>query len=153
MSTKIKNIGGAELLKRFQEKLTNGQRAEIRRAIKPDDLALMPGFYRLLEGDKAWPGYRRVIFVLPFVSHIESDATLGAALCRAGISETRLFQVVRSNEPNDLQQLRRLLQQSEPQVNFNSLAKKLIWWDKSKKQRIIEDFYSQLYQNEKEGKI
>jgi len=152
MKTINKEVHGIDLLNRYQNILNNGQRAEIRRAIAPDDLSIMPAFYRLLEGGINYPGTRRIVYVLPFVTHQKDGQSLGAAFAKANIKESRLFQVVRSTEPNDLQQLRRLINQCKPQVDFIKLSKKLSFWNERSKQGIIEDYYSQLYNKGKEGK-
>jgi CRISPR system Cascade subunit CasB len=101
-----------------------------------------PSFYRLMAGkgtDKAW---QRVAFFLPYVIKDRPGAeALGRQLARAKISEMRLFQVLRSDYPNDLIQLRRLVQQVEPSLDWQAFGETLYYWNKSNKQRILQDFF------------
>jgi CRISPR system Cascade subunit CasB len=130
--------------------LPPGPRAELRRVARPDDLALIPAFYRLLPGiqtDKRW---QRVVFFLPFVSHQEGGGRLGQKLA-GKISEARLFQVLRSTKPNDLIQLRRLAQQVEPAVDWQALGKMLFYWGEMQKRRLIEDYFTPVTSHEKEA--
>ncbi len=137
------------LVQRYQT-LPAGPRAELRRVAKPDDLALIPAFYRVLPGiqtDKRW---QRVVFFLPFVRHQEGGGRLGQKLA-GKISEARLFQVLRSTSPNDLIQLRRLAQQVEPAVDWQALGEMLFYWGETQKRRLIEDYFTPVTSREKEA--
>lgn len=123
------------------EKLDSGPRAELRRVRAPEDLASIPGFYRLLPGKRAYEEWLRVAFCLPWVKHADEARPLGAQLAKHHIHEQRLFQVIRSTFPNDLLQLRRLLQHVEPTVDWQSFGWQLYRWQPDDKRRLLEDFY------------
>jgi CRISPR system Cascade subunit CasB len=128
-------------LRRRYEQLDSGPRAELRRVRSPEDLASIPGFYRLLPGQRASEKWLRVAFCLPWVKHADEARPLGAQLAKHHIHEQRLFQVVRSTTPNDLIQLRRLLQHVEPIVNWRQLGWQLYHWRPEDKRRLLEEFY------------
>jgi CRISPR system Cascade subunit CasB len=58
-----------------------------------------------------------------------------------GISEARLFQVVRADEPNDLIQLRRLVQHIEPVIDWAEFGRFLYFWNDRSKRTLLEDFF------------
>lgn len=128
-------------LRRRYEQLGSGPQAELRRVRSPDELASIPGFYRLLPGQRATDAWLRVAFCLPWVRQAENARTLGAQLAKHKIHEQRLFQVVRSRFPNDLIQLRRLLQHTEPMANWQRLGWQLYRWRPEDKRRLLEEFY------------
>ena len=68
--------------------------------------------------------------------------SIGEALANYKISEKRVFQVIRSESPNDLIQLRRLVIQAQPTVNFQGFAKQLWYWGKKSKKRFITRFFN-----------
>ena len=145
------------------QRLPNGPKAELRRCGKLDDLLEVPAFYRLLggRGEKEWEkkAYQRMIFCLPCVSHTEQKVSLGAALARSrkgtrsAVSESRMIQVVRSEAPNDMIQLRRILKQAEPVVNWALMANQLWYWDFSERSKrdLLEDFFINQTDKSKEG--
>ncbi len=138
---KTSNPDFVALARRYGE-LGSGPKAELRRVARPEDLSLVPAFYRLLPGvqtDKRW---RRVVFFLPFVRHADGGPRLGQALKKAGVNEMRLFQVLRSTPPNDLIQLRRLVQQAEPAVDWQGLGESLFYWNEDRKRRLVEDYFT-----------
>jgi len=94
---------------------------------------------------------QRIVYCLPFIEHQSQGDSLGRALAKANINEKRLFMVIRSLEPNDLIQLRRLLKQADkPTVDWLQMANALWWWDhpnQQSKRKILEDFF--YYQNNK----
>lgn len=124
------------------ERLEPGPKAELRRVRDPVDLTNVPAFYRLTSG-LAWPGWQRVVFCLPWAAHRDGADPLGTVLARAGLSEKRLFQVIRSSEPNDLVQLRRLLQHARPVVDWGRFGAQLYYWNEENRRRLLEDFYRQ----------
>ncbi|MEW6380588.1 MAG: type I-E CRISPR-associated protein Cse2/CasB [bacterium] len=132
----------AELKTRFDSALSNGQRAEIRRVRDPDELDWLPSFYRLLptgaHADRQW---RRIIFLLPFARQTDGAASLGAQLAKAKVSEARLFQIIRSNYPNDFLYLRRILQQVQPSLDWQQFGKMLYYWGDNTKRHILEDYF------------
>ncbi|MGJ0483978.1 MAG: type I-E CRISPR-associated protein Cse2/CasB [Methylomicrobium sp.] len=129
------------------QKLKPGPQAELRRVVQPDDLIEVPVFYRLLQGNKASKGMQRLVYCLPLIKHQNNGDSLGKALAKADINEKRLFMIIRSQEPNDLIQLRRLLKQVEPNLDWLSAAKALFFWNDRAKRQLLEDFF--FYQNTK----
>lgn len=128
------------------KQLSNGARAELRRIAKPEELLKIPAFYRLYSGKAhaEWEklAYQRLIFCLPYIKHIPENIGLGKALTKGkGVSEKRLFQVVRSDEPNDMIQLRRILQMTEPSVNWTQAATTLWYWNDRSKRDLLEDYF------------
>jgi CRISPR system Cascade subunit CasB len=134
------------LYERYQ-KLKPGPQAELKRVAQPDDLLEIPAFYRLLNGSNAGKSMQRLVYCLPLVEHRESGDSLGKALAKADVNEKRLFMVIRSQEPNDLIQLRRLLKQVEPKLDWLAAAKTLYYWNDRAKRQLLEDFF--FYQNTK----
>lgn len=127
-------------------RLPPGSKAELRRIGKPNDLIEIPAFYRLFSGkalqERAKQAYQRLIFCLPCVRHTDEDIGLGKALAKGkGVSEKRLFQVVRSDPPNDMIQLRRVLRMVEPSANWPKTAKLLWYWNERSKRDLLEDYF------------
>ncbi|MEK6700082.1 MAG: type I-E CRISPR-associated protein Cse2/CasB [Nitrospirota bacterium] len=128
------------------EKLSPGPKAELRRVGRPDDLIEVPAFYRLFSGRAVseWDKekFQRLIFCLPYIRHDGGDIGIGKALAKSsGVSEKRLFQVVRSNSPNDVIQLRRVLQMVEPTANWPKTAKLLWYWNDHSKRDLLEEYF------------
>jgi CRISPR system Cascade subunit CasB len=128
------------------EELRSGPKAELRRIGRPDELIETPAFYRLFSGkatqDWAKQAYQRLIFCLPHIKHSDEDIGLGKALAKGkGVSEKRLFQVIRSNPPNDMIQLRRILQMVEPTVNWPKAATLLWYWNERSKRDLLEEYF------------
>lgn len=128
------------------EQLPNGARAELRRVARPDELVEVPAFYRLYSGKAKteWEkqAYQRLIFCLPYIKHTNEIVGLGKALASGKIvSEKRLFQVIRSDAPNDMVQLRRIVQMAEPSVNWTLAAKTLWFWNDRSKRDLLEDYF------------
>lgn len=138
------------LYQRYQA-LKPGPQVELKRVVNPGDLIEVPAFYRVLQDNKANKGMQRLLYCLPLVKHQENGDSLGRALAKADINEKRLFMVIRSQEPNDLIQLRRLLKQADhPAVDWLKMANTLWKWDypnQQSKRKILEDFF--YYQNNK----
>ncbi|WP_442499397.1 type I-E CRISPR-associated protein Cse2/CasB [Methylobacter sp. sgz302048] len=132
------------LYERYQA-LKPGPKAELKRAMNPDDLIEIPAFYQVLQDNRPHKGMQRLVYCLPLIKHQENGNSLGQALAKANISEKRLFMVIRSQEPNDLIQLRRLLKLAEqPAVDWPQMANALWWWDhpnQRSKRKILEDFF------------
>jgi CRISPR system Cascade subunit CasB len=141
------------------QRLPNGPKAELRRCGTLDGLLEVPAFYRLLggRGEKEWQkkAYQRMIFCLPCINHTEQPVSLGKALARSRkgtrstVSESRMIQIVRSEAPNDMIQLRRVIRQAEPTVNWTLMAKQLWYWDYNERSKrgLLEDFF--INQNDK----
>lgn len=134
------------------ERLKPGPKAELRRVKEPDELMDRPAFYRVIASlgfEKPWvEGLARLIFCIPYISRTDSKTSLGEALGKSGkVSEKRMYQVVRSEYPNDIIQLRRILQHIKPMVNWPMAAKQIYFWHspnrdqmKKNKRRLLEDF-------------
>lgn len=133
----------AEVRKRY-EKLSRGDQAQIgKRIASPDDLSMIPAFYKLFPGITPNERYRQVAFILPWCKHGASSKSLGAQLAKENINEKRLFQVVRSESPNDLIYLRRLIQRLELTVDWSEFGKNLFFWNDNEiaKRNLIEQYY------------
>ncbi|WP_422134563.1 type I-E CRISPR-associated protein Cse2/CasB [Endozoicomonas sp. ALD040] len=127
--------------------LSAGNKAELRRVSTPDALIEVPAFYRLTRGYASHKNIRRLVYCLPYLQHQVGGDSLGKALAVAGVREKRLFVIIRSQEPNDLIQLRRLLQQVNPVVDFYQTAWLLLRWNNpEQKQKLLETFF--LHQKE-----
>jgi len=123
------------------QNLKPGPQAELKRAVSPSDLIEIPAFYHVLQGEKGNQRLQRLLFCLPLITNNEGGDSLGKALAKANINEKRLFMVIRSEEPNDLIQLRRLLKQAKPTVDWLSMAKTLYYWNDLAKRNLLEDFF------------
>ena len=125
------------------KKQISGLEAEIKRATEPEDLLEKPSFYRLMTATPLGisKAAQKIAFFLPFVSHSENAVSLGKQLADNNVSEMRLFQVLRSEEPNDLVQLRRLIQQIKPHLNWQEFGTMLYYWNKQQKRRLLEDYF------------
>ncbi|QLE96560.1 type I-E CRISPR-associated protein Cse2/CasB [Neptunomonas phycophila] len=125
--------------------LKPGPKAELRRATDINDLIEIPAFYRLLQERKSMHKMKNLAYCLPYVKHKEGGDSLGQALAKAKVSEKRLFMVIRSESPNDLIQLRRLLKMAEPTVDWAKAAKLLFFWNELSKRRLLEDYFFYQY--------
>ncbi len=137
------------LFDRF-DRLGTGPRAELRRCATPQDVALVPAFYRLFSGIKTDTRHQRIAFFLPLAGHVEGGTGMGRQLAKAKISEKRMFQVLRSQPPNDLIQLRRLVQQAEPQLDWQKFGEMLYYWGDEQKRWLMEDFFMHQQSKDKE---
>jgi len=128
------------------EQLPKGPQAELRRVGRPEELIEVPAFYRLFTGlaTQEWQkqAYQRLIFCLPCIKHTGDDVGLGKALTKGKrVSEKRLFQVIRSDAPNDMIQLRRILQMVEPSANWPKVARLLWFWNPRSKRDLLEEYF------------
>ena len=126
----------------------SGATADIRRVASMDELLDLPAFYRLVE-PFGWRtntyyeklGWQRLVFL---INHVvdkgENAPSLGKALALGKVSEKRLFQVIRADSPNDILQLRRLLIQVKPDINWQKTAPLLWRWSIKDKRSLLEDF-------------
>lgn len=129
---------------RFDEMLSNGDRAEIRRVKSPDDLAMIPAYYRLLKtfgANRSTPGWERLVYMLPCAEHRNGGPSIGEALKLGKISEMRIFQMLRSEPPQDMANLRRLLQQVKPKVDWRKFGATIYYWNERNKRNVVEDFF------------
>ncbi|MCY4177382.1 MAG: type I-E CRISPR-associated protein Cse2/CasB [Endozoicomonadaceae bacterium] len=125
--------------------LKSGPKAELRRVAKPKDLTEISHFYRLLKGCKTSERMQRIVYCLPLINHKSDGDSLGQALAKANINEKRLIVIVRSESPNDLIQLRRLLSMTKPTLDWAKMATTLYWWNDLAKRKLLEDYF--YYQN------
>lgn len=135
-------------LSEHYHKLDPGAQADLRRVTSPEELAIRPVFYRLFPGRHPSPDYLRVAFCLPWAIHQPEGPSLGTAFAKPKpgstlpvVHERRLFQVLRAEWPTDIVQLRRLLHQAEPRVDWQHLGGLLFYWGERNKRRILEDYY------------
>lgn len=138
----------------FDTRLSPGQRKDLRKASCPDDLALIPAYYQLIRsfiptGKWSRERWSQFVYLMPYASHSEKAPNLGVLLAKAGIREARLSQIIRSEYPNDLIQLRRILQQLNHAVNWQHFGKQIFFWPNRQemhkkewsKRQILEDYY------------
>mgnify|MGYP001305988807 CR=1 FL=1 len=141
MST-TKKIDFVNLYDRFN-KLSPGEKAELRRASLKGELDLVSTYYDLIPDRKPTRSWERVFSFLPFVRHLENRKSLGEQLAKGdrNVREARLFLMLRSPEPNDLKQLQRMVLQVEPAVDWQVFGEQLYYWNKTNKRRIVEDYF------------
>ncbi len=134
-----------QLYKKFEtlKDKVSGLEAEIKRVASPSDLVEIPSFYRLMTGTGTHAGWQRVAFFLPYVKHKEGGDSLGRQLAKGGVSEMRLFQVIRSESPNNIIQLRRLVKQIKPTVDWSSFGNMLFYWEygDDNKRWLLEEYF------------
>jgi len=131
-----------EHFKSLKERIS-GLDAEIKRVASPEELVEIPSFYRLMVGTGTHKGWQRVAFFMPYVKHKEGADSIGKQLAKGGVGEMRLFQIIRSGSPNDIIQLRRLVQQVKPTVDWQYFGKTLYFWDYGdrNKRQLLEDYF------------
>jgi|SRR3989344_1189271 len=123
------------------EKFPTGARAELRRVVEPDDVALTPALYRLFPGQRPDERHLRLAFLLPCCKHAAKAKSLGAQLAEAKVAEARVLQVARAHAPLDMVQLRRLLMHIEPSVDWSEFGRMVWFWEPKDKRKLVEDFY------------
>jgi CRISPR system Cascade subunit CasB len=135
-----------EIYGRFKE-LTPGQKAELRRVEEPEELTLKPALYRLFPGIPPRAQYLRIAFFLPWIEHLTGAANLATQFgsSKGKVAEARIFQVARAHAPNDLIQLRRLVIQVKPNVDWTEFGKTLWFWGEPAKRQLVEDYYLAQY--------
>jgi CRISPR system Cascade subunit CasB len=112
-----------------------------KRISAPDELRDRPAFYRLFPGEPPPEWAERIAFLMPFCSHQADAVSLGQKLAEAKVSEARLLQVIRAEYPNDLIQLRRLVQYVGPSVDWTALGTTLYYWNEQAKRALLEHFF------------
>ena len=143
----------AELRKRF-EKFSPGDKAQIGKRIgTPEDLALVPAFYKLFQGIQPSEWHYRAAFLVPFLRYSDTGPALGEyvgeqeRLNKVGNLERRVLQVARAIPPQDIVYLRRLLMRfDEPAINWaKSGLAKLFSTDEGKnaegKRKFVEQYF------------
>jgi len=123
--------------------------APLRRCASPDDVTLLPVAYRLVpELDAKWA---RLLFILPWITHVEGGPKLGEQLARGdngAVREARVFQMYRAETPRDLHYLRLLCRHIEPAIDLRKLGPMLLSWP-SRKREIVEDYLRNVSNKEK----
>lgn len=123
-----------------------GARAELRHVDDPEELAFRPALYRLFSGQRPNVRHMRLAYLLPYCEHSTNVKSLGMQLAEANVAEARLQQVVRSDAPLDMKQLRRLLIQlihidPKAKVDWSQFGRMVWYWKKHDKRQLVEDFY------------
>jgi len=116
----------AKIRKKY-EKLSRGDQAQLGKRIGlPDDLAMMPAFYKLFPGIAPSKWHYRVAFIVPFIRHSDTSPELGKYIGmlersgKIGNIERRVLQIARATPPQDVIYLKRLLMRfDEPAINWN----------------------------------
>jgi len=144
------------------ERFSRGDQAQIGKRIGlPDDLAMMPAFYKLFPGVTPSEWHYRAAFLVPFIRHSNTSPELGKYIGmlersgKIGNLEKRVLQIARATPPQDVIYLRRLLMRfDEPAINWNKsgLAKLFsIAAEKNSegKKKFIEQYFIARYSAEK----
>lgn len=167
--TQNEKVGGlsdfAEVRRRY-EKFSPGDKAQIGKRIGlPEDLVMVPAFYKLFPGIQPSKWHYRTAFLVPFIRHSDVGPTLGEyigeqeRLKKVGSLEQRVLQVVRANPPQDMVYLRRLLMRfDEPAVNWvKSGLAKFFSEDEEKnaegKKRFVEQYFISRYTGKEENHV
>jgi len=144
--TELKN-DYLKLVERY-EQLDSGQKAMLRRATSPADIPGFAAFYQLISATKFQSKQNekqaaQLIYFLPWIKHRANGKALGKTLHEHGISEKRLFLVIRRDFPDDLIQLRRVVQQVKPfaYADWRDLGNLLFYWGTMNKHQLMRDFY------------
>lgn len=125
--------------------LDPGSKAKIRRATQPDDLMDIPAFTCW------WPLWLAAAALRVAANGVclsagkirpseDKQQSIGRVFADKGISQPRIFQVIRADYPNDMVQLRRLIIHAEPEVYWPGFAQQLYGWYKSDRRKLLEDF-------------
>lgn len=138
-----------KLLERFNQMLP-GQKADLRRAVQPDELTMKPALYRLLRGIRPNPQYLRIVFLMPWAKHQPKAPHFSAQCAKSKINEMRMFQIARSDDPMDMIQLRRIAMQIEPHVDWTQFGEMLRYWPHTKR-KFIENYYLAQYSKEEDS--
>lgn len=138
------------------EKLNRGDQAQLGKRIgSPDELAMIPVFYKLFSDIKPSDWHLRAAFILPFVRYSNEAPSFGEYLGtmektgKIGNIEKRVLQIARSSPQQDMDMiyLRRLLMRFDiPAVNWDKsgFAKLFSTEDlknKEGKKRLLEQYF------------
>ena len=130
------------------DKLSDWQRnhrgwlAEIKRVKDSTEVADLPSYYRFIQGCiKPGRVAERAVFLLPWLQHQPDAVPIGAQFRKNGVSEMRLFQLLRADHPNDLVMLRRLIQQTKPSVDWAYFGKVIQFWGQLQKRQLLQDYF------------
>ncbi|MFZ5810890.1 MAG: type I-E CRISPR-associated protein Cse2/CasB [Thermodesulfobacteriota bacterium] len=129
-------------LKTAFDQLSPGSKADIRRVAAPEDLDWLPAFYRLLPpGVKPNDQWKRIIFLLPWAAHAPGAKPLGRAMHDNQIAEMRIFQMAKSEFPQDIIHLRRILRQMKTSLDWTDFGQSLFFWSDNRKKAILRDYF------------
>ncbi|MBU1656506.1 MAG: type I-E CRISPR-associated protein Cse2/CasB [Gammaproteobacteria bacterium] len=143
--SKANNLPDFVALKQRYDHLDSGPRADLRKVAHFEDVADLPAYYRWLGGVPDKPGLQRIAFLLPHVGHNGSALPLGQQFRKRRISEIRLFQVLRSELPSDLEYLRRLLIHADLSLDWQVFGQTLYFWGATSKRRILQDYFTPVH--------
>jgi CRISPR system Cascade subunit CasB len=130
------------LYDRFK-KLGKGPQAELRRVAAIERVADLPAYYRWLGGVPPSPRLEPIAFLMPFASHNAEAESLGRQLFKKQVSEIRLFQMLRSEPPVDIEHLRRLLRYlQEPALNWQQFGRTMYFWGARSKRDILQQYFT-----------
>lgn len=147
----------SDLWERYQQ-LGNGAKAETKRVTSPQGLLSIGAFFRLGRQEDDLLKYANVVFILPWLTH-KKGVSLGSIFYgdqKTRISEARMIQFQRSDYPQDIISLRRMIWQAagrhgEQGVDWEVLGPQLFYWGENNKQKILQDYYiSEIKTNKKE---
>jgi CRISPR system Cascade subunit CasB len=116
----------ADVRKKY-EQLSRGDQAQLGKRIgSPQDLAMIPAFYKLFPGIAPSEWHYRAAFISPFLRHSDTGPSLGKFVAdqeylkKTGNLERRVLQIARAIPPQDIIYLRRLMIRfNEPLINWN----------------------------------
>lgn len=134
------------IIKEGFEKLSKGSKAELRRVASLTDIFKQGVSYRLLpKGEKPSRQWERVLFFIPFGSHIIDGKRLGELFALLEIKNDKLQQMLKSTYPSDLLLLRDLLKWIDNKgllkLNYQYLAEALYFWGAGYKSSIEKDYF------------
>ncbi len=129
-------------LKQQYDNLPKGAQADLRRARTPDNIADLPAYYRWLGSNPPSANMQRIAYFMPFVVQNPAAPSLGFQLAANNISEMRMFQMLRSEAPRDLENLRRLIIQAKPKLDWQDFGKTLYYWGPTSKRRILHNYFT-----------
>jgi CRISPR system Cascade subunit CasB len=151
----------AKIRERY-EKLSRGDQAQLGKRIGfPDDLAMMPAFYKLFPGITPSEWHYRAAFITPFIRHSDASPELGKFIGtlersgKIGNMYRRILQIIRAAPQQDVIYLRRLLMRfDKPAINWNkSGLAQLFSTDEKKnaegKKKFVEQYFIARYSAEK----
>jgi CRISPR system Cascade subunit CasB len=130
------------LYDRFK-KLGKGPQAELRRVATLERVSDLPAYYRWLGGVPPSGRLERIAFLMPFASHNAAAEPLGRQLFKKQVREIRLFQMLRSEPPVDIEHLRRLLKYlQEPDLDWQQFGRAIYFWGAHSKRAILQQYFT-----------
>ena len=134
------------IVKESFEKLSKGDKAELRRVASLTDIFKQAVSFRLLpKGERPSKQWERVLFFIPFGNHIIDGKRLGELFALLEIKNDKLQQMLKSTYHNDLLLLRDLLKwidnKDSLRLNYQYLAEALYFWGAGYKSSIEKDYF------------